>query len=290
MPTFLSFGEILFDIFSPCEERLGGAPLNFSYHLKSLGWRGKIISSVGHDKRGENALKEIKDLNIDTSYISLSNYPTGISTIKNERGNADYEFNYPSSWDDISLPDIEEKNVDLFYFGTLALRSEKSYSTWKNILFSIKAKNVVFDLNFRKDFYTKELISKGLEKTNILRMNENECKIILKIFYPEEDEKEALESLLKEYNLKLILITLGEEGSTLYDGKKWLKEDSKKIKVCSTVGAGDAFLSAFLNTYIKTGNEERALKDGRELSSFVVTKKSAMPEYSDEIKSYFGIK
>ena len=99
MGSFLAFGEILFDCFAD-HNVLGGAPLNVTYHAASLGLDARIVSAVGNDSLGDEALAEISAKGIDSSLVAvLGGIPTGRADITMVGKNADYEFNCPAAWD-----------------------------------------------------------------------------------------------------------------------------------------------------------------------------------------------
>lgn len=284
---YLCFGEILFDVF-PYGAKLGGAPLNVASHMTKLGLQGCALSALGPDELGDRARKEITELGQSLDYIKTVDVPTGRADIVLTDGNADYSFNDPCAWDRISVEekDIPEE-VDILYFGTLAQRSEVSRETVRKVLAKCKAKEVFYDVNLRKLWFTPELLREGMEKATILKMNDEELPIILTAadcVLP--DWKKAVEKLAEKYNLKVILITLGKDGSTLYTNGKWFKEGTGKVTVVDTVGAGDSLSAGFLVTYLKTGDVEKALKVGAHLASYVVTQPGAIPEYSEEVTTY----
>ncbi len=280
--TFLSFGEILFDVF-PTQKKLGGAPLNVSAHLTKLGAKGAIISALGKDDMGKEALSAIQRLNIDTSFIRESEYETGRADITLIGKSADYTFNSPCAWDDIKVEKQLPNEVDLIYFGTLAQRSAISKETLKYVLENVKAKEIFFDVNIRKNFYTPEILKEGISKATILKMNDEECPIIGKALSIAEDIEGVVNDLFKTSTLKMILITKGKEGTALYTRNKCYTQGCKDVKVIDTVGAGDSLSSGFLHTFLTTNDEVKALKVGATLADFVVTQPGAIPEYTDEL-------
>lgn len=283
--NFLSFGEILFDVF-PDRQVIGGAPLNASAHLAKLGLEGGIISAVGNDELGRAALKAVRDFNIDTKYIGISGFETAKATITLVDKNADYTFNDPSAFDDIRITNELPSSTDLLYFGTLASRKEVSRKTLEQVIRTVKAREIFFDVNMRKNFYTKELLEWGIANSTILKMNEDEVPITAKELGLSKEEVIFTKELFEKYpNLKLILITKGKHGTWLYSKDEVLHQGCSDVKVVDTVGAGDSFSAGFLYTYLLTGKKEKALKIGSLLADYVVTQKGANPSYSDELKN-----
>ena len=277
---FIAFGEILFDCFES-KRTLGGAPLNVSAHLTKLGLNGMIISAVGDDQLGNDALKEIRALGLSTDGISIiSGAETGRADITLNGKNADYTFNYPSAWDNIPVPKDIESHTRLLYFGTLAQRNDVSRSSLREILSRTSAEHVFFDVNIRKSFYSKGIIIEGLEKATILKMNDEEVPIILK-----EAECRSIKELGKLYSIPAIMVTEGKNGTTVFlDDDTVIHQDAASVEVVDTVGAGDSLSAGFLASLLKGKDIKEALRIGSLIADFVVTKQGAIPEYDDELQ------
>lgn len=279
---FISFGEILFDVF-PDKATLGGAPLNVAGHLAKLGLNGAILSAVGNDELGKRALNEIEALGLSTDMIATLDYETGKAIITLNGKNAEYEFNDPCAWDNIPLQALPE-NVTLIYYGTLAQRGN-SKNTLKELLNSVQSQHRFFDVNIRKHFYSDEIIKEGVENATILKLNDEEVDIVLDALKIEMRGYRGLEELFKEYNLDLILLTKGKEGTMCYKNK-WYRVPCAPVEVVDTVGAGDSLSAGFLASYIKTGDLEKSLLFGSHIADYVVTKRGAIPEYDDNLVQY----
>lgn len=279
---FISFGEILFDVF-PDKATLGGAPLNVAGHLTKLGLNGAILSAVGNDELGKRALNEIEALGLSTDMIATLDYETGKAIITLNGKNAEYEFNDPCAWDNIPLQALPE-NVTLIYYGTLAQRGN-SKNTLKELLNSVQSQHRFFDVNIRKHFYSDEIIKEGVENATILKLNDEEVDIVLDALKIEMRGYRGLEELFKEYNLDLILLTKGKEGTMCFKNK-WYRVPCAPVEVVDTVGAGDSLSAGFLASYIKTGDLEKSLLFGSHIADYVVTKRGAIPKYDDNLVQY----
>lgn len=279
---FISFGEILFDVF-PDKATLGGAPLNVAGHLTKLGLNGYILSAVGDDELGKRAISEINNLGLNTEKISTLNYETGKAIITLNGKNAEYEFNMPCAWDNIPLLPLPE-HVSLIYYGTLAQRGN-SKQTLKELLNKVSSDHRFFDVNIRKHFYSDEIIKEGVENATILKLNDEEVDIVLDALKLKMRGYRGLEELAKSYNLDLVLLTKGKEGTMCYKDK-WYRVPCAEVEVVDTVGAGDSLSAGFLASYIKTGDLEKSLIIGSHIADYVVTKRGAIPEYDEELLFY----
>ena len=133
------YGEVLWDVY-PDKSVIGGAPFNFAAHLSLLGEKVYLITGVGRDKLGNETLAYIKKYGIDTSYVALTDKPTGECRVRlDENGVPSYHILTDTAYDNISLDEksvseIKKMGADVFYFNTLAQRSPVSRETLKNLL------------------------------------------------------------------------------------------------------------------------------------------------------------
>lgn len=275
----LSFGEIIWDVYEN-ESFIGGAPLNLAAHCSKQGAVSFMLSSVGNDDLGKDALEIVKNFNVNTDFVSINQEKeTGKCIVTlNENGVPSYNVLTDVSYDYIKSPDnINELQFDFFCFGTLALRSKENLETVKSILKNGNIKKVYCDINIRPPFFSNDVILFALKNSNILKISDEELHFVTDVCALKE-----LEDIAEKYsNLEFILLTQGENGATVYDckNKKTYTENAPKVEVKSTVGAGDSFGATFICEYFKTNDTQKSLKKATEISAFVVSKKEAIPEY-----------
>lgn len=257
--NIVAIGEILFDIY-PTKKKLGGAPLNYIYHINKILGNGTIVSRVGKDPLGQKVFEELKKFNINTEFIQQDNmHPTGISNVTLDAdGNPEFEIDTERAFDYIEkTPELNElmsSDLDCFYFGTLAQRSEISRNTIQSF-FSKKGVKYFLDLNLRNSFYDEDILIKSLETADVLKVNYKEMielnDLIVQINY--NTEKVAYE-LMDRYNISLIAITRGKDGATLFENGKRYDYANPPVKILDSTGAGDAF-SAILSLGFMQGIE-----------------------------------
>jgi fructokinase len=275
----LSFGEIIWDVYEN-ESFIGGAPLNLAAHCSKQGADSFMLSSVGNDDLGKDALEIVKSFNVKTDFVSINKEKeTGKCIVTlNENGVPSYNVLTDVSYDYIKAPDnINETEFDFFCFGTLALRSKENLETVKSILENSNVRKVYRDINIRPPFFSDETILFALSNANIIKISDEEMH-----FVTDACGLKELDDIAEKYNnLEFILFTQGESGATVYDckNKKTYFENAPKVEVASTVGAGDSFGATFICEYFKTNDTEKSLKKATEISAFVVSKKEAIPEY-----------
>ena len=282
----LAFGEILFDVDkSKNESVLGGAPMNFCSHLTKLGAEGYMLSAVGDDEWGKEALRMADSFGVRKDYVYVSEKPTGKCLITYSEGEPSYDLSMMSAYDYISVADddverIKAERFDVFYIGTLAQRNEVSLQSVRKILRNVDFPVVFYDMNLRQNYYTREIIEDSLKACNILKINREEHDFLIREGFAENEAE-----LAEKYGIDIVLFTRDKDGAVL-SGKK-IKEkiavDGVEANVVSTVGAGDSMCACFLYNYINGVDAKTALERANILASYVVSHKEAIPEYTSEL-------
>ena len=145
---------------------------------------------------------------------------------------------------------------------------------------------VVFDVNLRQGFYNKEILCHSMERCNILKINDEELVTVSRMFgYPGIDLQDKCWILLGKYNLKMLILTCGINGSYVFTPGKVSFQPTPSVEVADTVGAGDSFTGAFIASILKGKSVEEAHANAVKTSAFVCTQKGAMPILPDEIKN-----
>ena len=279
----LAIGEIIFDIFGD-EAVIGGAPLNFCAHCVASGAGAALISGVGNDEFGKKALGYLEKFGVETEFVSTVEGETGkcIGTVSD--GRPSYNVMRPAAYDmlDADIKLIEAYSADVFAFGTLIQREEKSRNAVRVILENCGFKDVFCDINLRKDCFDEESCRLCLESATILKLSDEEEALLSEFGFYEsaENEEKLLENIATEFpNIRLILFTKGENGSVIYDARSGgiTVVPAVMVQVVSTVGAGDSYSAAFLCEYLQSGDIAKAGQAGAALSSYVVSHKEAIP-------------
>lgn len=252
----LSYGEIMWDIY-PDKKCLGGAQLNFAAHIVKCNEKAYLLSALGNDSLANEALSEIKKLKINDKYIKIiKDKQTGQCVVSLDKNKIPtFTILRDKAYDYLTINE-EVECFDALAFGSLPLRSQNNIDLLNKLIDSKKIKTIYCDLNLRAPFYNRKTIDYCIKVSDILKISEVEldyiCKSLLKV--KTNDYNEAIKLLANQYsNLKIVLLTVGEEGSYAYDVKKEKLHYCKanKVKVVSTVGAGDSYGATFLVNYLK---------------------------------------
>ncbi|MBE6766883.1 MAG: carbohydrate kinase [Ruminococcaceae bacterium] len=278
----LAFGEIIWDIY-PEEKCIGGAPLNFAAHAALLGNESYLLSAVGDDELAEPAKEALSRFSVKTDFIAtVPKKQTGKCIVSlDKRGVPSYNLLEDTAYDYLSA-DGDFKDFDVFAFGTLIQRSEQNREAIKDILKKNTFKHIFCDLNLRSPFYSKESALLCAENASILKISREELPMATALLLGSEilAPATAARQLSARFpGIKIILITLDSDGALAFqtDEKCSFYAPAKKAKVLSTVGAGDSFSAAFISSYLADEDINKALECAINLSSFVVSKKEAVP-------------
>lgn len=282
----LSFGEIIWDVY-PDEKHLGGAPLNFAAHFAKQGGEAYVLSALGDDELGNEALNKLSLWKVNAEYVSvLSGKDTGKCLVTlDKQGVPTYNIVRDSAYDYINCSSVSDE-FDALYFGTLALRNEYNRREISELIKSHSFKEIFVDVNLREPFISRESLMLCMENATVLKISNEELSAVSKILYNTEyDYKNIATEISKTFqNIKFIIITLGEKGSYAYDvrNKTSFSCAAERVKVASTVGAGDSFSAVFLYKYMCGFDIDSCLKSASRISAYVVSKTEAVPEYDPD--------
>ena len=282
----LSFGEIIWDVY-PDEKHLGGAPLNFAAHFAKQGGEAYVLSALGDDELGNEALNKLSLWKVNAEYVSvLSGKDTGKCLVTlDKQGVPTYNIVRDSAYDYINCSSVSDE-FDALYFGTLALRNEYNRREISELIKSHSFKEIFVDVNLREPFISRESLMLCMENATVLKISDEELSDVSKILFNNEyGYKNIVTEISKTFqNIKFIIITLGEKGSYAYDvhNKTSFSCAAERVTVASTVGAGDSFSAAFLYKYMCGFDIDSCLKSASRISAYVVSKTEAVPEYDPD--------
>jgi fructokinase len=282
-PTVVGLGEILWDLL-PSGPQLGGAPANFAYCSHLLGNRGIVASRVGNDQLGKNTREALRRAGISDQFLqSDDSQPTGTARVQvDSAGQPKFEITQPVAWDYLDWTKDWQylaQSADAICFGSLAQRSEKSRTTIRNFL-SAAAPNalLMFDVNLRQDFFSEEIICQSLQRANAMKLNHEEVprvKQLLKV--TGSGNITFCRSLMERFDLKLICITRGANGSLLCDRRDVHEHAGYRVKVEDTVGAGDAFTAGLVHENLRKRTLAEMNDTANRMGAWVASHPGAMP-------------
>lgn len=306
----LALGELLIDFTlngtsnqgNPLfEANPGGAPCNVLAMLRKLNKSTAFIGKVGKDQFGVTLRETIESVGIDSKYLMEDpEIPTTLAFVHTfPDGDRTFSFyrkpgaDMMLSEDDISEDMFEDTKV--FHFGTLSMTHEGARKATIKALEIAKAKGLIISLdpNLREPLWdnldnAREQMLKAISYCDVLKISDNEIQFVSGL----EDYDEGIKFLQDKFDIKLICLTLGKDGSrAYYNGTKVEVPGFYQENVVDTTGAGDTFCGSVLGYICDHGldglseeNLTEMLKFANAAASLVTTKKGAiksMPNIAD---------
>jgi len=293
----LGVGELLWDLL-PDGSRLGGAPANFAVMAAQLGDHAAILSRIGRDDLGRNAIEQLNTLPVDASYLEVDpTQETGRVTVAFEEGQPSYTIHLPAAWDCLELCDewvqLAER-ASALCFGTLAQRQPQSRQTIQALVAQTSEQCLrVFDVNLREPFFSGEVIEESLEMATVLKMNDAELPQVFSLLgLPgcecAEHLRQGAERLLSEFPaLRMVAVTRGARGSLLVTREAFDEHPGTPVQVADTVGAGDAFTAAMTHYLLRHAPLAAINEAGNRWGSWVASQRGAMPSVPDAVLAEF---
>ena len=297
----IALGELLIDftmngqseqgnnMFEACP---GGAPCNVLALLNKMGKKTAFIGKVGKDQFGALLRDTITEAGIDASNLMVDeNVNTTLAFVYTfPDGDREFSF-YRNPGADMMLtadevnPEVV-KDTKVFHFGTLSMTHEGVREATKKAVETAKANGclVSFDPNLRPPLWSsldlaKEQMEYGFGKCDILKISDNEIQFVS----GKEDYDEGIAYLQETYNIPLILLTMGKDGSRAYYKGMRVERPGFSVKAIETTGAGDTFCGSSLNYLVDHDFENLTEEQLGEMLTFanaaaalVTTKKGAI--------------
>jgi fructokinase len=274
-------GELLWDIF-PEGKRLGGAPVNFSYHCRQLGATGYSVSAVGNDELGAEIRAVLVAKSLPDLFVAMDEtHPTGTVQVTLENGKPSYEICEGVAWDHIPMSGKLEtlaKKTDAVCFGSLAQRNDVSRATIHAFLDAMRPDALkIFDVNLRQTFFSKEIIEASLVHSNILKLSDEELPVLSDLFGIFGSVSEQLEALRAKFDLKLIAYTRGPDGSLLVAADEASDHPGCPGEAINSVGAGDSFTATLCMGLLNQKPLAEINHHANRMATFVCSQDGATP-------------
>jgi fructokinase len=288
-------GEVLWDLL-PGGKQLGGAPANFAYHAHALGAEAWPVTRVGSDALGAEILERLNTLGLPTMCVQTDpGAPTGTVSVEILPGGRHrFTIHENVAWDRIEATEAAlalAAKADAVCFGTLGQRCEESRSAIQAIAGAVASDALrIFDVNLRQRFYSRDVIEESLRIANVVKINDEELPVAAEMLGLHGDAVEQLEQLATRYELKLVALTRGSEGSLLYANGRASSIAGTPIAVVDTIGAGDAFTAAMALGWLAEWDLDEINRRAGAVASFVCSQPGATPPLPAEIVAPFGIR
>ena len=280
----------------------GGAPCNVLALLNKMGKKTAFFGKVGKDQFGKTLRDTLDEVKIDTSHLLEDEKVNTTLAFVHTFPDGDREFSFyrnPGADMMLTKDEVDESFLEetkIFHFGTLSMTHEGVREATKKALDVVKKKGTLisFDPNLRPPLWStlnlaKEQMEYGFGFCDILKISDNEIQFVS----GKEDYDEGIAYLKEKYDIPLILLTMGKDGSRAYYKGMRIERAGFPVKAIETTGAGDTFCGSCLNYILEHDFENLTEEELGEMLTFanaaaalVTTRKGAiraMPEKEEVI-------
>ena len=250
-------GEILMDIFQDYQQ-IGGAPFNFAFHLKKLGFPVRFYTRVGDDRYGREIIDMLKDNGFNDGDVQIdSRHPTGTVLVAlDDRGVPHFDIGENAAYDYLDL-DIDETldadATEMIYFGTLLQRTDSGCRQVQRFLARRGDSATCFcDINMRPPHVNANAVAGSLHHADLLKLNEEELAEIQCSCDGPTAADDLMPWLMETFTLGAVALTRGSQGSTFYSRDAQISRAAVPgIPIVDTVGAGDGYAAILAAGYIR---------------------------------------
>lgn len=281
MFDILTVGEILIDLTQSgvsengiplYSANPGGAPANVAVAASRLGASAAFIGKVGNDAYGRFLFKTLNENNVNTDGVIVDNSAnTTLAVVSvNNMGERDFAFYRKNSADTLlaenEITDQQLSNTHILHFGSVSLTDEPSRTATLSAVKRAKSfgATITYDPNYRARLWNSEAqaveqMKNPLSLVDILKVSDEEIPLICET----DNIEEAAKQLCEQYDIKLVLVTLGSKGAYYRFKDCDGVVPGVKVTVADTNGAGDTFFGAFLSrmAYMKKYNPSKLSKE-----------------------------
>lgn len=287
--SILCIGEVLWDAL-PAGLFLGGAPCNVACHLRALGEDVGLVSRVGDDRLGAEARRRLRARGLSDALVQEdASLPTGFVRVElAATDDPDYDIVEPAAWDAIALTDALQQRVEaatVLVFGSLAQRASPSRTTIQQLAQTDVL--TVCDVNLRPPYDDRSIIETSLRLADIVKANAEELEQLREWFGLACSPKRSMSALAASFACRAVCVTEGETGAHLWTEEAYWHHPGYAVDVADTVGAGDAFLAAFLHGWRADYDGEALLERANRLGAYVAARAGAVPEYDVDALAEF---
>ncbi len=282
----VAFGEVVWDIL-PDRKVLGGTPSNMVFRSNSFGEQGHLLSRVGDDSLGIQALKRLKELNISVNNVQLDEeFPTGTVNITfDEKREPIFDVTPDVAFDHIEFsPEALKlaRNADCLFFGLLPQRFGISKNTLRELIKESPGSCKFFDLKLFQHFFNAAVVEQLLQSSNIVRIKEKEIEFLTEKLRLEKGSlTKFCKQLVDKYEVDQVLITRGPNGVfALHKEQGEFYDPGYLIELKDNIGSGMAFAAGFIHYFLNNKSLQDALSFGNAAGALNTTKVGATSHFT----------
>ncbi|MHA1771299.1 MAG: carbohydrate kinase family protein [Candidatus Thorarchaeota archaeon] len=245
----------------------GGSAANFASQMARLGVKTGLISCVGNDSHGQEILRDLSKVGVDTSNILvLENQPTGVFVTISDKAGKQIVIAQPGANKFVEKHILDEtllgKATVIHMTSGFPIMAKQAaeIATRNGIIFSYDPGHNAENMRF----------GDILPHTDLLFVNERELRTYLGI----EPKEQQLRSFAKTFP-GILVVKLGEKGAIATDGFEYCKSQAFPVDVVDTLGAGDSFAAGFITAWSRSERIEQALHMANSVAALTIQKRGA---------------
>ena len=280
-------GEILIDIFQDYQ-RIGGAPFNFAFHLRKLGFPVRFFTRVGNDRHGRLIINMLKENGFNEADVQVDpRYPTGtVSVDLDEKGIPHFDICENVAYDhlDLNVADVSDAGgAEMIYFGTLLQRTDSGYRQANRFLSSNNNSTTRFcDINMRPPHVNLHAVAGSLHHADLLKVNEAELADIQHAFDGPADKGDVMPWLMETFKISAVALTRGSRGSTFYNRDGQISSPAVPgPPIVDTVGAGDGYAAILAAGCMRKLPWEETIRQASRFAARICGIAGAVPDNED---------
>jgi fructokinase len=287
--NIVALGEVLWDVFEDLgTKRLGGAPLNFVAHASRLGNQARLISSVGDDELGRDALGLIRSFGISTDLIPVSSsLPTGVARVwLGKDGQVSFKIERPAAYEGVALrpedlAQLRDWSPNWLYFGTLFAYNGDARNTLYTLAGALPNCRKFYDLNLRTNNYSPEIVVELMKFADVAKLNETEMVEVAGFAgLPTDTIEHFCAAGASRFGWDAVAVTLGDKGAAVWNKGDYAEADALKITVADTVGAGDAFAGALVHGLSQGWSSRTTVAVANQVGALIASRPGGIPDWT----------
>jgi fructokinase len=249
-----------------------------------------MVSQVGDDQLGTDAIEQLRSHSVDTDYVAVtSSHPTGTVTVElDANGKPSFSIAENVAWDHFRWTSSLEQlasQVDAVCFGTLGQRREDSRQVIRRFMSHVPRSCLrVLDVNLRPPFDADEIIAQSLPLANVVKLSDEELERVAGACGDSGTEEILLAKLADQFELRLIALTRGSRGATLYRPDQRSDADGVSVDVQDTVGAGDSYTARMIMGLLADEPLELINQRACQIAAYVCSQSGATPALPDDLR------
>lgn len=248
-PAIVGIGICVVDIYRHHKKMYpGGNEYNVAYNAKLLGADSAFMGVFADDRAGEILEETCRKEDIDVSHCHHEHGSSGYAIVDLAEGDRVFiDWNKQGVTDlyPFEFSDEEIAYIKSFDIASTSKNSRITYEKFKKLAQAGVTLSYDFNDNFTVEDIEKISPCVKVGFFSCSHMNVGEAKKIL--------------VKCAEAGCGLAVATRGGEAAIAYDGKKYYYQSIVKVEATDTMGAGDAFISAFLTNYLSAETDESAI-------------------------------